>query len=47
MKVKTWVQKNKFAVTSILTGVLALAVTYGILTEDQMQQLINFVLSFF
>jgi len=44
---KEWLKKNKFAATSILTGFVALLVTYGILTEDQMQQLINFVLSFF
>lgn len=43
---KKWLIKNKKAVLLILSGLAAIGITYGILTEDQTQQLIKLVESF-
>ncbi|MFC8686299.1 hypothetical protein [Brevibacillus porteri] len=43
---KEWLNKNKTAVISILSGLAAIGVTYGAVTKEQVQHLIDFLLSF-
>jgi len=41
-----WLKQNKKGVLLIVTGVLAIVGSYGLLTEEQQRQIVNIITSF-